>query len=262
VDVTDVLRDRHAPPDGLRKMILLSLLAHGAFAAVLVLAPGSLIGARTAEPQTVMTIRLGGAGDGPLNGGFNPAAQRAVQNVVPQEELKKPDAFSAPAKKTPEMVISEKTSAKPSKSTAPIVREAPDQAKGRTPTRGTQKAFGEALTYTGAKGEGFGLSTGGGMGSGSSLDTANFCCPDYIVLMIERIRSAWQQNQGSRGNVKVKFTIQRDGRLTDPAIEVPSGSALLDTAALRAVLNTRTLNPLPAQYPNPTLGVHLTFEYQ
>jgi hypothetical protein len=37
---------------------------------------------------------------------------------------------------------------------------------------------------------------------------------------------------------------------------------VLDLAALRAVVGTRTLNPLPAPFPNPTLTVHLNFQYQ
>lgn len=261
MEVTDVLRDRVGPPGGLRRMIGVSLLAHAVFAAVLVLAPGSLIGARSAEPTRIMTISIRDGDDGPNVGGMNKEAQRAVQEVVKQEDLKRPDAFSAPAKKTPEMVISEKVAAKPAKS-APVVHEAPEQAKGRAPTRGTQRAFGEALTYTGAKGQGFGLSTGGGAGTGSSLDVADFCCPEYIAIMIDRIRAGWQQNQGTTGDVIVKFTIQRDGRLTDVVVERSSGTTILDTAALRAILQTRSLNPLPPQFPNPTLGVHLSFQYR
>ena len=33
-------------------------------------------------------------------------------------------------------------------------------------------------------------------------------------------------------------------------------------AALRAVVVTKTLPPLPDQFPNPTLTVHLNFEYR
>jgi TonB family protein len=41
-----------------------------------------------------------------------------------------------------------------------------------------------------------------------------------------------------------------------------SGSPVLDFAALRAVAQTRTLPPLPAQFSNPTLTVNLNFQYQ
>jgi len=45
-------------------------------------------------------------------------------------------------------------------------------------------------------------------------------------------------------------------------IEKPSGTSTLDLAALRAVMSTRTLQPLPDAFPNPTLTVHLNFQYQ
>ncbi|MBI3490231.1 MAG: TonB C-terminal domain-containing protein, partial [Acidobacteria bacterium] len=142
------------------------------------------------------------------------------------------------------------------------VKQAPDEAKGRTPTKGAETSAGNSLAITGARGMGFGLATGGGPGSGSSLDVENFCCPDYIVLMVERIRSNWDQNHSTTGEVKVQFTIRRDGSIVNPSIEIGSGQPLLDIPALRAVAVTKTLPPLPDAFPNPTLGMHLHFEYK
>ena len=154
--------------------------------------------------------------------------------------------------------------AKPVKATpGPTVKQAPDEARGRTPTKGAQPAFGSAIADTGVRGQGFGLSTGGGAGSGSSLDiTGDFCCPEYLATMTMRIRSAWNQNQGAAGTSLIKFTIQRDGQIVNASIERGSGTVTLDTAALRAVLTTKTLPPLPDAFPNPTLTVHLNFQYQ
>jgi TonB family protein len=64
------------------------------------------------------------------------------------------------------------------------------------------------------------------------------------------------------GAAVVKMTIQRDGRLTDVAVEQSSGYTALDLNAQRAIQITRQLPPLPAEYPNQTLTVHLTFKYQ
>ena len=64
------------------------------------------------------------------------------------------------------------------------------------------------------------------------------------------------------GQAIVRFTIQRDGRLTDAVVERQSGNPALDLAALRAIVVTRQLTPLPAAFPNPSLTVHLNFEYQ
>jgi TonB family protein len=118
------------------------------------------------------------------------------------------------------------------------------------------------VAETGARGQGFGLSTGGGGGSGSSLDVANFCCPDYIVLMIDRIRTNWVRQAEMPGNNVVKFTIQRDGRIVDVELEKSSGYQNLDLSSQRALAVTRSLPPLPAAFPNATLTVHLNFQYQ
>ena len=146
---------------------------------------------------------------------------------------------------------------------AVTVKQAPDEARGRTPTRGAQTSAGSAIADTGVRGQGFGLSTGGGAGTGSSLEiTGDFCCPEYLATMIARIRSAWNQDQGARGTSLIRFTIKRDGAITDATIFKPSGTLTLDTAALRAVLATKTLPPLPDAFPNPTLTMRLSFEYQ
>src|SRR5439155_9917264 len=114
------------------------------------------------------------------------------------------------------------------------IKQAPTEARGRTPTRGPQITGGNSIAETGVRGQGFGLSTGGGPGTGSSLDIiGEFCCPGYIATMVDRIRSTWQLNQGARGQTLIKFTIRRDGQLVDPVIEKPSGSTPLDLAALR-----------------------------
>ena len=209
-----------------------------------------------------MTISLSGAGEGPRNGGFTAAAAQPVQVQTPPEDSKREPA-RPPAARTPEMVMPTNVPARSSKTPPPVVKNAPDDAKGRTPTRGAETSKGQATAFTGARGQGFGgLSTGGGAGSGSTLDVADFCCPDYLATMIDRVRSAWQEKQGATGDCIIKFTIQRSGQIGEPAVEKSSGSSLLDIAALRAVVGTKTLNPLPAAFPNPTLTVHLTFQYK
>ena len=264
MDVTDVLRDRMREPAGLQRMIGVSIAVHVAIAAWILVAPNGLLGRPAETPKSVMMISLGGNGDGPRNGGMTPLASRPVQQAVPPEELPKREAVRPPAAKTPEMTLPAKNAKPTSKPQppAPSVYSAPDGAKGRTPTKGTQVSAGQSLAFTGARGQGFGLSSGGGPGSGSTLDVADFCCPDYIALMIERIRSAWNINQGARGAVWVKFTIQRTGAIADATVDTSSGNSALDLAALRAVISTRKLPPLPTQYPNPTLGVRLQFDYQ
>ena len=260
MDVTDVLRDRMQPPTGLHWMVAASIGVHGVLATGIVLAPQRWVRRAPEAPRTTMTITLTGGGEGPRNGGLTAIGGRPVQVPTPPEETPKREAVRPPAAKTPAMTLP-KANVRPTRAAAsPAVQQAPDEAKGRTPTRGAEPSPGNSVAVTGARGMGFGLAAGGGPGTGSYLDVSNFCCPDYIVLMIERIRANWNQDQGDTGEVLVRFTIRRDGSLVDAAVEKSSGQAALDIAALRAVLVTKTIPPLPDAYPNPSLGMHLNFQ--
>ncbi len=59
----------------------------------------------------------------------------------------------------------------------------------------------------------------------------------------------------------MKYTIQRNGQITDIEVAASSGNPVLDLAAQRALINTRTLAPLPAGYSGQQLAVQLDFEY-
>jgi periplasmic protein TonB len=258
MDVTDILRNRIQEPAGLQKMVSVSLVVHGALIAGLLLAPRGWL-MKADAPRSVMTITLGGGGAGPSSGGMTSIGGRPVQ--VPTPEETKRDPVRPPAAKAPEMTLP-LPGAKPVKPSAASVK-APDDARGRTPTRGPEERPGTAVVETGARGMGFGLSTGGGPGTGSSLDvTGDFCCPDYVGIMVETIRRSWNQQAEVAGSVMIKFTIERDGTITQDSLEKTSGHYQLDTAARAAVQVTRKLPPLPAQYTNPSLTVHLNFQYQ
>jgi len=261
MDVTDVLRDRLREPAGLQQMVTLSIAVHVAAAIAVLLAPGRWIGHVQDAPRTMMTISLGGGG-GPRSGGMTAMGDRPVQVQAPPEPPRPREPVRPPAAKTPDMTVPMKN-AKPSRAApAPVVKQAPEGAKGRTPIVGPKTRFGSTVADTGTRGQGFGLSSGGGPGSGSTLDVADFCCPDYLMLMIETVRRSWNQNQGSSGQVVVRFTIQRDGSLSDILVERGTADPTLNIAAQRAVVVTRKLPPLPDAFPNPTLTVHLNFQYQ
>src|SRR6266487_1850197 len=261
MDVGDVLRDRMQEPAGLERMVMVSVTVHTAIAVALLFAPARWVSHSQDAPRTVMTISLGGGG-GPRSGGMTAMGDRPVQVQTPPEQPKPREPVRPPAAKTPEMTVPMRN-ARPSRTTpAPSVKQAPQDAKGRTPTRGPETRAGSTVAETGTRGQGFGLSTGGGPGSGSTLDVADFCCPDYLLLMIESVRRSWNQNQSNAGQVVVRFTIQRDGSLTDVLVERPTVDPTLNIAAQRAVVLTRKLPPLPDAFPNPTLTVHLNFQYQ
>jgi hypothetical protein len=57
----------------------------------------------------------------------------------------------------------------------------------------------------------------------SAVDIPGFCCPDYLVLITDRIRVNWSGRVPAAGTTVLKVTIRRDGRITDSSVETSSG---------------------------------------
>jgi TonB family protein len=256
--VSDILERRKQEPGGLQQTALLSLGAHAAGIAVLLLLP-MVLPQQKPQPRVVMNISLGGS-PGPRTGGTQMIGGQRIDAAVPSSaptivRNKLPSPAVPPKMTLPDPKATPRT---PPKTTA-----ASKDPKGTATGRGFEAQAGTTRVDTGAKGQGFGLSSGGGGGDGSSrLDTSNFCCPEYITDMLNRIDRNWNRLQQATGTVVVKYTIQRNGQLTDIEVENTSGNPILDLASHRALLSTRTIAPLPAAFPEPHLTVHLEFRYE
>ena len=256
--VTQIVTVRGRETDGISSMVGASVAAHVALIAVVILAPASWFGATQVTPEeNVMTISLGGA-PGPRDGGLTMMGGRPIQQAVPVEAKKAIEPVRAPAARVPAMIEPKKTAPKKAESK---VAEPVKEARSATPIKGEEVRKGSAVAETGGKGQGFGLSSGGG-GTGGYLDTANFCCPEYLSVMLDLIQRNWDYKQQAAGTTVVKFVIQRDGSLTGAQVEKPSGYPALDALAHRAVVLTRRLPALPSAFSEPSLTVHFVFEYQ
>ena len=168
-----------------------------------------------------------------------------------------------PAPKVPEMVAPA-PDVKPKPVTKPIEKPV-EKSSTRKPSTGAEVRSGAARVETPNASQvpfgGLAERAGSSSSGGPRLDVANFCCPEYVDTMNQRIRSNWDQKQGAAGQTVVKFTIRRDGVLVNVEVEKTSGNPLLDLESKRAVINTRQLAALPAQFDRPTLTVLLTFDY-
>jgi outer membrane biosynthesis protein TonB len=251
--VSEVLIARTPKAEGLSSMLGASMIAHVVLVGLFVFLPAWWFGADQRAPETIMQVSLGGP-LGPNDGGLNTLGARPVQQLV--ESKKAIEPVRPPAEKTPEMI--EPTKAPPKKVT-PNKVDAKDP-KSTRPTKGVELEKGSAVAVTNAKGQGFGLSSGGG-GDGGYLEVGNFCCPEYLATMRTSIMSNWNSRQGAAGRTHMRFVIQKDGRIVDITVQRSSGVQVLDYFAQRALMLTK-LPPLPAAYGEPTLGVHLYFDYQ
>lgn len=255
--VSDILQSRKREPDGLRKTAVISFAAHATALSVLAFLPAMLPQAAV-TPRVVMNISLDGA-PGPNTGGMQMIGGRNIEAAKPSEAPSVTPPRIAPASVTPpKMTLPDRTRKPPAPAKPTVSSKDP---RGTATGRGFETQRGTAKVETGARGEGFGLSSGGAGGDGGVRLDVDFCCPEYIADMRNRIIKNWDQNQRAAGVVIMKYTIQRSGQITNVEVEVPSGNPVLDLAAQRALVNTRMLAPLPSGFTGPQLPVHLTFEY-
>ena len=262
-EASEVLAARAGEHDELRRTVVVSAIAHVILIAAALFTPAVWWTDTANEPALdVMTLRLGGP-EGPGEGGRSALGARPIQEVVPLPEIRRPQWIQPPTPAPPKMIlpVPETVPARrPEPETA--VDTAPEEARGRTPTRGPEARAGRAMAETGVEGEGVGLSGGGLGGNGVDLDVGDFCCPRYLSTMIDLIRRRWDNRQHVPGSVVVRFTIERNGAIGGVDVDLSSGHLALDMSAQRAVLLTRALPPLPSAYPDDDLPVRLTFEYQ
>ena len=107
---------------------------------------------------------------------------------------------------------------------------------------------------------------GAGLAAGVKVDAVNFEFTYYLIALRNRIGQNWSAPAGvvSRGQpvkTTVYFRIQRDGRVVEPRVENSSGINFFDQSAVRAVLISNPVPPLPMGYEGEELGVHFDFEY-
>ncbi|HYT76273.1 MAG TPA: TonB C-terminal domain-containing protein [Vicinamibacterales bacterium] len=256
--VTEVLIDRSREAERLTRMVVVSLVLHGTLITAVTLLP-RFLSTPPAEPAHVMTISLGGA-PGPMQG-HNPISAKPVQEAAP--ETTKPKEEAPPALAKPEMIEPVKA-AKPQPRAAakPEPKKEIPQLHGRTPTTGPEVKQGAARIETHGSAIPFGgLATGGGGGGAAYTDYADFCCPEYLTAVTQLIQRNWQPHQQQDGSSGVKFTIHRDGSVTDIAIE-EGANEMLNLASKRAIVVTVRVPPLPAAFTPEHLTLHIVFQYQ
>jgi TonB family protein len=100
-----------------------------------------------------------------------------------------------------------------------------------------------------------------------SFETQWYDWGPYAAAMVAKIRLHWYQNMpevirlGLKGVVVIRFTIQRDGRITDITTLESSGVPPFDYAAAKAIELASPLSPLPKDFPEPDERVTAAFYY-
>jgi TonB family protein len=105
-----------------------------------------------------------------------------------------------------------------------------------------------------------------GLSGAVSVVQADFAFTYYLILVRNKIAQVWTPPSGLvTGGQPVRsvvyFKIARDGTVKGAALESTSGHEYFDRSAVRAVVISNPLPPLPEGFIGSDLGVHFGFEY-
>ena len=94
-----------------------------------------------------------------------------------------------------------------------------------------------------------------------TLDVSDFPFAYYLAAVQRKITERWEgRAQPGRQPVAV-FEIARNGQVSKLAIEKSSGNSYYDQQALRAITEASPLPPLPPEFSEPSLRIHLGFNF-
>ena len=228
--VGDILAARARLDTGwMPAILILSLLMHGGIAAVGI---WSAMHSTVAAPVSVLNIKFAG-----------PVGAQAPSPVLEKPKPKPVEPRIEPPK--PKVEDVKPTTAKPVANAVPLSPFGKSAKKGAenpvvTPPAGPPPVPAGGSGVTG-------------------LEGGDFPYPIYIDRMHTLIGQKWLRPQISNATTTIYFVIDRDGTVRDAKVETSSLSPTFDRAALRAVLESTPLPPLPFGYGGTYLGVHLTF---
>lgn len=251
----------------LKKAIILSLAFHFSLFLLILLSPYFPKSSRKEMIHYVSLISFpqGGGGSALPGGGGEKVAETAIPERQTLRDLTTPQKLvqeTSSSLKYPVEKPKNETKAKKEKKAVIQKQEKIQTQKGAR--EGTQ-----------GSGTGSGVRLGGGSGPGggygfqspysSQIGLSNFPFTYYLQLIIDKVSSNWFTSlvdPGIRGKfqVTVYFKIYRNGRILDLKIEESSRVRSLDLSALRAIQTSAPFPPLPKEYEEEYLGIHLIFE--
>lgn len=235
--VSRILAERERTRPRLFPFAMIALFLHGSIVGVIFLKsrnaaarPAQLpaVSVRIVQPEPAPRRRR------PANPAPRPTSPPREKTAVPEPE---PVITALPQPEPQEQRPSEDAMAAPEERATPRPTPVPAPAGG-----------------------GSGLSVGGDNGQQIPGIPSDFHFAYYVQRMLALIESRWYKPAApEETKALVRFTINREGRLSRIELESSSGNSSFDRAALRALHGANPLPPLPPAYAKSTLTVHLTF---
>lgn len=107
-----------------------------------------------------------------------------------------------------------------------------------------------------------GRPSGSALGSGAvTLNVSDFPFAWYLSAIHRKVTEQWSARALEGRQPVAVFEIGRNGQVTKLAIEKSSGNPYYDQAALRAITGANPFPPLPDEFKEPFLRVHLGFNF-
>ena len=235
----------------------LAILLHAGVGFALLVS--SLSSPKRFVPGRTLAVRLQSAGS--LRGhAVDLAAAPAPAAAEPEKPkiLKPPDEVPPPPSAKAKLLPAREEP----KKNPPLPEFTDPKGKSKVPTSGHPATGAPSAPSTSAAGTGSGSGTGVGAGVGGlTFDQPGFNYPYYYERVKIAIETNWFKPATSMPTSPViHFTIQRDGTISDAEVVTSSGLPFVDRAALRAVLASSPLPPLPSEFPSSRVGLSVLFE--
>lgn len=268
--ITAIDRDYSA----FKKALILSLAFHLTLFLLILLSPHFPKSSRKGMIHYVNVITLPQGGGGGLPGGGG-GEEKSVETVLPEREtlrdLTTPQNLEqerSPTLRHP--VEKPKKEIKPKENKKTVIQKQESTVKKDSQDQEESGKGGKGRGAGSGLRIGVGSGTGGGSGFqspySSQIGLSSFPFTYYLQIIIDRVSSNWFTSlvdPGIRGNFQatVYFKIYKDGQISNLEIEESSGIRSLDLSALRAIQSSAPFPPLPKEYKDEFLGIHLIFEH-
>ncbi|HXK11387.1 MAG TPA: energy transducer TonB [Vicinamibacteria bacterium] len=257
-----LIAERQHLDQGLPATVLVSITAH-------LVGAGLAVGLPMLLPrEPLLRVADGFAVVLPRGGGGSPAA--AAPAAAPPSAAPPAPAVTGPPAPPPQ-VLKPKLVAPPKPQALPL----PDARRTKRALEPPPLPLPGGRAAGSAKAQAPAGGAPGGRGAGAATPGLEFGPPGpgvpdgtdsggdwYLAGVQQKIWMLWNQQirSGFTQPVGVTFTIQPDGNVMGVRVTQPSGVALLDMAAQRAILNAAPFGPLPREYGQKPRTIQALFK--
>ncbi len=107
-----------------------------------------------------------------------------------------------------------------------------------------------------------GRATGSAQGSGAvTLNVSDFPFAWYLAAVQRKITERWEGRALQGHQPVVTFEVSREGRVSNVVVKTSSGNQYYDLIAMRAIAEAAPFPRLPDEFPGSVLRIHLGFNF-